>query len=101
MKYAVICSYTCFLTLTASCRLRYKAFFQILEDENINISVQAHFLPETVQVQFLNNYHSTPIRKGGYGNNENKLQHANRSCKNHSQFSLMLIAAQYNMVSMQ
>ena len=53
MKYSVICSYTCFLTLTAPCRLSYKAFFQILENENINISVQAHFLPETVEVQFL------------------------------------------------
>jgi hypothetical protein len=101
MKYAVICSYTCFLTLTASCRLSYKAFFQILEDENINISVQAHFLPETAQVQFLTLIIILQSEREGKVTMKINYSKQIGVVKNHSHFSLMLNAAQYNMVSIQ
>ena len=100
MKYAVICSYTCFLTLTSSCRLSYKALFQILEDENINISVQAHFLPETVQVQFLTLI--IILQSEREGNVTMKRNYSKQiGVVKISQFSLMFIAAQYNMLSIQ
>lgn len=74
---------------------------QILEDENIYISLQPHFLPETMQVQSLTLiiiFQSERVGKVTMKRNYSKQIGV---VKNHSQFSLMLTAAKYNMVSTQ
>jgi hypothetical protein len=63
--------------------------------------VQALFLPETVQVQFLTLIILLQSEREGYLTMKRTYSKQKGVVKNHRQFSLMLITTQYKMVSIE